>query len=370
MSSIINNNKQQSDEYQHLNHPYQSITISCTKNNTEKKQKPKTPLLDAFTSALLTPGSNQKHLRSKISQKPLETQYFDKKQQNNDVLNGYSTLLQVSLSSSPSSSSPPTPNPTTPTPSMSYIFSDFKPTHNVSPPRNSNQFKTLLTIGPDFNAEDITVQLTENYANSKKLFIHCFRVEAVNKFSLKSSDLANQNITTDVGLEIGGNNENTQPSGQSSLKKENYIKKEIQRDVHLPINADLNTLESYLEDGELVIECKLLPRPELKLPHQSLNQTSSKSMPSENFIFQNPLFNQSLLNHAYSKDNYLNQKQQHRLNERPKIQRRDELLLNEPPNLARENGCDAKSSTTNPLINSTTNQKPPPPQFYQNHRYT
>jgi hypothetical protein len=76
----------------------------------------------------------------------------------------------------------------------------------------------------------------------------------------------------------------------------NYIKKEIQKDIYLPNNADLNTLESYLEDGYLFIECKLINN---SPPPKSITTTTS----SENFTFQNPLFGQKL-NHAYSHDKY------------------------------------------------------------------
>lgn len=37
----------------------------------------------------------------------------------------------------------------------------------------------------------------------------------------------------------------------------NYLRKELKKDIHIPSNADINTLESYLENGHLVIKCML-----------------------------------------------------------------------------------------------------------------
>jgi hypothetical protein len=75
-----------------------------------------------------------------------------------------------------------------------------------------------------------------------------------------------------------------QGNANSSSSEINYIKKEIQKDIQLPNNADLNTLESYLEDGYLYIECKLT----------NIDQSQVKSIPRtsalENYTFQNPLF--------------------------------------------------------------------------------
>ncbi len=115
-----------------------------------------------------------------------------------------------------------------------------------------------------------------------------------NQFTLNPNDLSNSNISTNIEYDFSGQN----ASGTMLANTEmNYIKKEIQKDIHLPTNADLNTLESYLEDGYLYIECKLINKsPPLA---KSILTTAS----SENFTFQNPLFDQKL-NHTYSHDKY------------------------------------------------------------------
>lgn len=37
----------------------------------------------------------------------------------------------------------------------------------------------------------------------------------------------------------------------------NYLRKELKKDIYIPNDADINTLESYLENGHLVIKCML-----------------------------------------------------------------------------------------------------------------
>ena len=77
---------------------------------------------------------------------------------------------------------------------------------------------------------------------SKKLFVHCFRIEPI---SNKSVTLASGQIIPPTTIDLDLSNGT------------NYLRKELKKDIHIPNNADINTLESYLENGHLVIKCML-----------------------------------------------------------------------------------------------------------------
>lgn len=145
-------------------------------------------------------------------------------------------------------------------------------------------FKSAIYIGEEFLAEDISVQLVENCHQSKKLFIRCFRVEPI--ANMKNAAYYAKNMI-------------------NFINDDENIQKELQKEIQLPSNVDLGTLESYLEDGSLFIECKLLP-PSSCLPPPSQHIEST--------IFQNPLFD-SKLNHTYSKDYYFNKRDRELIND-------------------------------------------------------
>lgn len=141
---------------------------------------------------------------------------------------------------------------------------------NLSPEFIS-EFKTSISVGSDFTYNDITVQLVDDLNSAKKLFIHCFRIVPIPERSvtLKSGQIVK------VDLNFANGNK--------------FIKKELKKEIIIPPNSDINTLESYLENGNLVIKCLLrnethpsyMPKnfqPRLsKLPPAPLNKAIHKN---------------------------------------------------------------------------------------------
>ena len=106
-------------------------------------------------------------------------------------------------------------------------------------PEFVSEFKTSISVGADFTFNDITVQLVDDLNNTKKLYVHCYRVMPVPERSvtLKSGQI----VMVDLNYANGSK----------------FVKKELRREVVIPANSDINTLESYLENGHLVIKCLL-----------------------------------------------------------------------------------------------------------------
>ena len=113
-------------------------------------------------------------------------------------------------------------------------------TNSIVSPEFVSEFKTSISVGADFTFNDITVQLVDDLNSSKKLFIHCLRVVPVPERSvtLKSGQI--------VKVDLNYMNTNGK-----------FLKKELKREIIIPPNSDINTLESYLENGNLVIKCLL-----------------------------------------------------------------------------------------------------------------
>ncbi|CAF0945657.1 unnamed protein product [Brachionus calyciflorus] len=128
--------------------------------------------------------------------------------------------------------------------------------------KNLNEFKTSLYIGPEFGPDDISVQLIDN----KKLIVHCLKIEPLksNSLTINTSKIAGP-TTIDLDLTKGNNS----------------LKRELKKDVFLPENCDINTLESYLENCNLFIKC---------LCYDTPVYTSVKYSALKNNIFQNPLY--------------------------------------------------------------------------------
>ena len=219
-------------------------------------------------------------------------------------------------------------------PKIAHSISSSSVTPEVSPilsPALVNEFKTSLYVGSDFTSDDITVQLIDNFSGykvSKKLFVHCFRIEPI---SNKSVTLTSGQLVAPTSIDLDLSNGT------------NYLRKELKKDIHIPNNADINTLESYLENGHLVIKCMLKKDngnetledsrrspvysstpvySKSKLPKQSNilaefeikncdnskdlspleitinSRTSDSNDVSSNFIFENPLYNNSTIQTA------------------------------------------------------------------------
>lgn len=152
-----------------------------------------------------------------------------------------------------------------------------------------DQFKTSIYIGPDFGPEDISVQLVDHcYRASKKLVVHCLKIEPIqsNSLTINTSKLAAPTI---IDLDL--------------TKGNNCLKRELKKDIYLPENSDLNTLESYLENCHLFIKCTCI-RPPVYTTVKCMNQAKSRE-----YIFQNPLYTEntgSALKPSSSVDDKLN----------------------------------------------------------------
>ncbi len=150
-------------------------------------------------------------------------------------------------------------------------------------PEFVSEFKTSISVGSDFTYNDITVQLVDDLNSSKKLFIHCFRIVPIPERSvtLKSGQI----VKVDLNFANGSK----------------FIKKELKKEIVIPPNSDINTLESYLENGNLVIKCLLrnethpnyMPKnfhPRLsKLPPAPVNKAYHKNFLAELQQQSNPL---------------------------------------------------------------------------------
>ena len=99
-----------------------------------------------------------------------------------------------------------------------------------------------MHIGKQFNSNEITVHLVDDILEDstpiKKLIVHCNRVEPISSRSDASDSLP-------ATIDMNGNN---------------YLRKELKREIILPIDCDIDTLESYLENGYLYFKCFLMRR--------------------------------------------------------------------------------------------------------------
>lgn len=98
---------------------------------------------------------------------------------------------------------------------------------------------------------------TNNMKVSKKLFVHCFRIEPI---SNKSVTLTSGQLVTPTTIDLDLSNGT------------NYLRKELKKDIHIPNNADINTLESYLENGHLVIKCMLKKEPAVGMSETNVDE--------------------------------------------------------------------------------------------------
>jgi hypothetical protein len=161
-------------------------------------------------------------------------------------------------------------------------------THNTKPPilveTNSivspefvSEFKTSISVGADFTFNDITVQLVDDLNSTKKLFIHCLRVVPVPERSvtLKSGQI--------VKVDLNYMNTNGK-----------FLKKELKREIIIPPNSDINTLESYLENGNLVIKCLLRSESYLPSGYSSAAVKNFPQLPTSRMAkLPSSLFNKS-----------------------------------------------------------------------------
>ena len=117
------------------------------------------------------------------------------------------------------------------------------------------EYKTCINVGNEFTSNDITVQLVDDQNNAKKLYVHCYRLEPV---SARSVTLSAGQLPSKMDVSYANANGH------------NYLRKELKKEISIPANADINTMESYLENGSLVIKCLL---------HQS-SSAESASLPA------------------------------------------------------------------------------------------
>ena len=104
------------------------------------------------------------------------------------------------------------------------------------------EYKTCINVGNEFTSNDITVQLVDDQNNAKKLYVHCYRLEPV---SARSVTLSTGQLPSKMDVSYANANGH------------NYLRKELKKEIVIPSNADINTMESYLENGSLVIKCLL-----------------------------------------------------------------------------------------------------------------
>jgi hypothetical protein len=166
---------------------------------------------------------------------------------------------------------PPPPPPPTTTSSSTVTSPPYIGHSSVSgSPEFVSEFKTSISVGADFSFNDITVQLVDDMNNAKKLYIHCLRIVPVPERSvtLKSGQI--------VKVDLNYMNANGK-----------FLKKELKREIAIPLNSDINTLESYLENGNLVIKCLLRSdanstaanTPHTYLPKSFTNSTTNSQQP-------------------------------------------------------------------------------------------
>ena len=162
------------------------------------------------------------------------------------------------------------------------------------------EYKTSLSIGKDFGPDDINVQLVDDLNDPKKpkkLTINCFKIESIPTNDLKET--------------------------------KNYVKKELNRDITLPINAEISTLESYLENGNLYFKCLLKNDVSTMIKTSYPDPTPIRSTPVKEYsksiddlrhaesskkkqitrhdscqVYENPLYN----NNSISKNVHIDQK--------------------------------------------------------------
>ena len=119
-------------------------------------------------------------------------------------------------------------------------------------PVNETEYQTSIHVGQHFTAKDITVNLDVNNENdlnsfistANKLTVHCLKSEPLNTSAVTNSFM--QSL-------LDSNNAETARYGTTSC-----LRKELKREIVLPSNADINTLESYLDEGFLYFTCKLV----------------------------------------------------------------------------------------------------------------
>ncbi len=120
------------------------------------------------------------------------------------------------------------------------------------PQQSPTEYKTSMHIGKQFNSNEITVHLVDDILEDstpiKKLIVHCNRVEPISSRSDASDSLP-------ATIDMNGNN---------------YLRKELKREIILPIDCDIDTLESYLENGYLYFKCFLMRQTYNELKHAQI----------------------------------------------------------------------------------------------------
>jgi len=122
------------------------------------------------------------------------------------------------------------------------------------------EFKTSLHIGKQFNSNEITVHLVDDILEDnktvvKKLLIHCNRIEPISSRSITlTPGQFNAPTTIDLNLNDG----------------KNYLRKELKREIVLPNECDIDSLESYLENGYLHFKCLLVRQQVNDLKHAQI----------------------------------------------------------------------------------------------------
>jgi hypothetical protein len=105
--------------------------------------------------------------------------------------------------------------------------------------KQSNEYRVSVNVGK-FNIDDISVQLIDE-AYDTKLLIHCLNIEPLESMS------------------------------------GNFLKKEFKKDIKIPKNVDLETLETYFYNDILTFTCKYKQEPEPIIPARSvLNEIEKK----------------------------------------------------------------------------------------------
>lgn len=171
----------------------------------------------------------------------------------------YNYQQQPSTTTEPSKTSNITQNYDSPLYDTDAFIKSFS--NNIDP-KQLTEYRTSLHIGR-FNISDITVQLIDENDDklNKKLVVHCYHVEPI------------QN------------------------KAGNYLKKEFKREISMPSNVDISTLESFYYNEILTIKCKYKQNQQPTSPHLPKTMSTASSLStskSQTNASQEDAFNFSL----------------------------------------------------------------------------
>ena len=140
-----------------------------------------------------------------------------------------------------------------------------------------SEFKTSIFVGNEFSSNDISVQLINDAMDTeagKKLLVNCFKIEPIPSKSMKFSTGSSKNSESARShhpptATNTSSNPNTTRIDLNFSNGKNYIRRELIKEIALPINGDTRTLESYLENGFLVIKCRLKQSASLTEPSRA-----------------------------------------------------------------------------------------------------